>query len=881
MKKLPLFITIGIVLFSVGGYFLYDQFLSPKKLSPWDLVPQATIFVYEANDCRDCVQQLQQTSVWTLLREAALYEKPADSLRLLFDFLDAQPKGQLISAHLTRKDDFDFVFYVPLQATTKDAMLNAWNTRKTTKRTFNNIQIHELNSGQFSWAVVKDVWIGSFTPFLLEDVIRTYTSGNSSFKNEIASVYKLPRNKKDAGNLFVHFRNLGSWLSSFAHETPDFIKDVGLSSLLDIKTDHENFVLNGFSVDSANQGYILSLFNDQVPVPFNLKNLVSNRTLMFSNFGASDGQKLGLALQSYIARQKPRLKDSLAVINKRTGVDATKLYEGLGKEIGVCFMEAKDEKISRILLLDVTKKDEWKKTLNSMAERTSIDTIFFERFSDYEIREVPLYNFPEKILWPFVSGFSTSYYTFIGNVWVVSENVDELKKFLDDIDKEETWGKSVSQNKFLETTLLEANLSVYINTPMVWDIISKNLQPKWQKFIRDNKNITKPIGMGAIQMSHLNNSYYTNVTWRFGEKTDPRKEVKEKGNKIITTFNDGVHRFFTVRNHYTKQDEVVVQDSSRALSLISAEGKTLWKIQLKDFIRGDVSQIDFFNNGKLQLFFATPGELHIVDRLGNYVKQYPLSIKEKDIEFTSVVDYDHSKKYRFLVTGKSGRLWMFDKDGKNLEGWTPKSIEGSLFTAPQHHRIRGKDYIFAARKDGVVYLINRRGETLKNFPLDLDARPTGDYFLETGTSANFALVSRDGFRIKFNLEGKVQSRETLLKTTPDATFLLAKELNEKSYVIVRQENRELTVFDENLKEIINSDFIGKNTTDVRFFDFGGGKKSITLTDRTQDLTYIYDAQGNLITSLPVESNAITLRSSGGDKPRAYSVQGRSLTIQPL
>ena len=390
--------------------------------------------------------------------------------------------------------------------------------------------------------------------------------------------------------------------------------------------------------------------------------------------------------------------------------------------------------------------------------------------------------------------------------------------------------------------------------------------------------------MGAIQMSHLNNSYYTNITWRFADKVDPKKEIKERGDKIITTFNQGIYKFFTVRNHYTKQDEVLVQDSSRAVSLISSEGKTLWKVQLNDFIRGDISQIDFFNNGKLQLFFATPGELHLIDRLGNYVKNYPLTIKEKDIEFTSIIDYDHSKKYRFLVTGKTGKLWMFDKEGKNLEGWTPKAVEGSLFTAPQHHRIRGKDYIIDAREDGVVYLINRRGETLKNFPLDLDARPTGDYFLETGSSVsstNFVLISRDGFRIKFNLEVKVQSRETLIKTTPDALFLLAKELNDRSYVIVRQENKALTIFDENLKEIINSDFIGKNVTDVRFFDFGGGKKCITLTDRSQDLSYVYDAQGNLNSSLPIESNGITLRPSGGEKPRSFSSLGRALTIQPL
>jgi len=884
VKKLPLLITTGIVLFSVGAYFLYDRYLTPQKVSPWDLVPQATIFVYESNDCRDCVQQLQQTSVWTLLSKAALYGKPADSLNLLFDFLNAQPKGQLISAHLTRKDDFDFVFYVPLQASTRDAMLTAWNNVKTVNRTFNNVEIHELKSGQFTWAVVDDIWIGSFTPFLLEDVVRTYTSGNPTFKNEIASVYKLPRIKKDAGNLYVHIRNLGNWMASFASETPDFIKQVGQSSLLDIKTDDENFILNGFSLDSANQEYILSLFNDQVPVPFNLKNLVSNRTIMFSNYGVSDGQKLGTALQGYIAKRKPGLRDSLAIIGRKTATDISKLYQNLGKEIGVCFMEANDEKLSRILLLDVSKKDSWLKTFNTIAEKVSTDTIFFERFSDYEIREIPLYNFPEKMFWPFVSGFSTSYYTSVGNVLIISENIDELKKFLDDIDKEETWGKSVSQNKFLETTLLEANLSVYINTPMAWDIISKNLHPKWQKFIRENRSILKPIGMGAVQMSHLNNSYYTNVTWRFGEKADPKKDVQERGDKIIATFSQGIYKFFTVRNHYTKQDEVLVQDSSRAVSLVSADGKTLWKVQLNDYIRGDVSQIDFYNNGKLQLFFATEGELHIIDRLGNYVNPYPLKIKEKDIEFASVVDYDHSKKYRFMVAGKSGKLWMFDKEGKNLEGWTPKNTEGSLFAAPQHYRIRGKDYIIAVRKDGVVYLINRRGETLKNFPLNLDARPTGDYFLEKGASSsstNFILVSRDGFRIKFNLEGKVQSRETLIKTTPDAQFMMAKEFNSKSYIIIRQENKSLTVFDESLKEIIESDFIGKNSTDVGYFDFGGGKKCVTLTDRSQDLSYVYDAQGNLIVSLPIESNGITLRPSSGEKPRSFSAVGRSLTIQPL
>jgi hypothetical protein len=227
---------------------------------------------------------------------------------------------------------------------------------------------------------------------------------------------------------------------------------------------------------------------------------------------------------------------------------------------------------------------------------------------------------------------------------------------------------------------------------------------------------------------------------------------------------------------------------------------------------------------------------------------------------------------------------MYDKNGSNLEGWQPKNIEGSLFTAPQHHRIRGKDYIVAMRDDGVVYLLNRRGETLKNFPLNLDARPVGDYFLEVGKNLEttyFVLVSRDGFRIKFNLLGKVQSREMLIKTQPDASFRLLRETSDKEYVVIRQESRQLTLYDDNLKEIFSSDFIGNNPTAVKFYDFGGGKKYITLTDQSQDLSFVYEARGTLITTLPLESNALILRLENGEKPKAFYSLGGALTLQPL
>src|SRR5690606_13290395 len=147
----------------------------------------------------------------------------------------------------------------------------------------------------------------------------------------------------------------------------------------------------------------------------------------------------------------------------------------------------------------------------------------------------------------------------------------------------------------------------------------------------------------------------------------------------------------------------------------------------------------------------------------------------KNIEHVSLLDYDNSRNYRVLIASREGNLWIYDKSGTNLEGWQPQRVEGRLMTPPRHHRLLGKDYQFAIRADGKVYLLNRRGELLPNFPLVLDARLAGDYYITRGRTAaetTITVVARDGWRITFNLQGKVLSREVLVKTSLDGKFSL-------------------------------------------------------------------------------------------------------------
>lgn len=884
MKRTPLLLTLGLVFLMIGGFVVYHYFFKKTHLSVWDIIPEQTVLVYEVGDCETCIEKVKSSAMGELFKNVFFDISQQDSLRKSLDFLSTPVKGEVISLHITRKDDFDLIYYFPeQQARHFENSIRAWKGKKGirfSERVLNGVKIQEYTFGSklLSWAQLDNIWVGSFTPFLLEDVIRTFTSSDkSTFTSQISEVYMLPRIKNDPGNVFVHLGNFISWLGIFTDGAPNQL-ELGQASLLDIKQNENSIVLNGFSLTrKAVANSLLSYFENQSPVQFSLKQYISNRTVFATTFGISDGtvfyQNLGLS----------KSKNTLDSITSIAKIDFTNLFSSFGKEMAVCYSESKGSAFSKVVVFETSKPQDWLESFDRISKAVEKeDTVFYEKYSTYEIREIEMNNFVGKLFNPIVSGFPQTYYTSIGNVIILAERLEEIKQFVDDIDREDVWGKSIAFNKFIESTLLESNLSVYINTPLVWNTLSNKLNPRWKAFISKNSHLLESVNLGAIQFSHLNESFYTNVTWEYRDVGKP-KTTQETPKQLVASLNAAIAtRPFVVKSHVSKKDEVLVQDSTHQVYHLDSNGKVLWRSSLDEPIIGNVQQVDFFNNGKLQFFFATPGKLHIIDRLGNYVKPFPVQIQIKEMEFTRVIDYDNSKKYRFLIADKSGKLWMYDKEGKNLEGWKPRNVEGNLSTTANHHRIRGKDYILAIRKNGWAFLMNRRGENLKGFPLNLDARPHGDYYVEVGNSVSttyFVCISRDGFRVKFNLEGKILSRETLVKPTFETQFSLIAEQQNKSYLIARQDAKRLTLLDEEGKEILSNDFIGVNPVSIQYYNFGAGRIYISITDLIQDLSYIYDGKGALLTSPPIEGNAIELRVGDREFPKVFSVDKNTLIIR--
>lgn len=886
MKKGPFLITLGLFLLVAGSIFVYQYFFRKHATTVWEMVPTQTVLIYEARDCKDCRPANTKGNIEKLVTKLLLDSHGQDSLTKIFDFLFAPQSGRAISLHVISKDDFDAVYYFTgKQANFFKTVIAQWRESKDvrfTERELNGYKIIEFNVNKklFSCVQLEDAWAGSFTPFLIEEVVRTFeTKDDRSFKNEMLSVYALPHITDDAGDVYVHLGNAVRLLKVFPENLSGKLIDIGDAGLLDIKQTENSITLNGFSLARKDKGNaLLTYFEDQSPVQFTIKQYISNQTMVGVNYGISDGlafyKKLSLSVN----------KAAIDSLNSFVSIDYSKLFSSLGKELAICHLEG-GENTSTVVVFETQKPKDWLTAFDQLsAESNKEDTVFFEPYSTYTIREIGINNFAGTLFGPLVSGAPTTYYSSIGNYIILSPSIETMKSFLEDIDQENVWGKSVAFNKFAESTLLESNLSVYINTPLVWSNITGKLSPSWKEFVRNNQPLLNSFEFGAVQFSHLNESFYTNVTWTYSDYEESEKKSQiVAGDKLVASLGSSIISKPTlVKSHVNGSDEILVQDSAFVLYHLSSDGKVLWQKDIHERIVGKIHQIDFFSNGKLQFFFATSGNLHVIDRLGNYVNPYPQEIKNRDATFTTLVDYDKSKKYRFLLADRTGKLWMYDKEASNLEGWNPFNTGGDLVAPAKHYRIRGKDYILAIRRDGYVDLMTRRGEMIKGFPLNLEARPMGDFYLETGnavSSADIICVSKDGFRIRFNLQGQILSRETLIKPSFETQFSLVAEQSGKSYVIKRQDTKRLTVLKPDGKEIFSNAIIGMNAAEVKYYDFGAGKIFYTVTDLEQELSFIYDDEGNLITPAPLQGSAIELRPTRTKMPKIFLVDQNTLIIQ--
>ncbi len=469
-------------------------------------------------------------------------------------------------------------------------------------------------------------------------------------------------------------------------------------------------------------------------------------------------------------------------------------------------------------------------------------------------REVEIFPNDQKELFynyfaPLITYKNASRYANIDDFFVFTDSDGLMKDIISSYQNTATLAENPAFKSIMEQMSDESSLFVYSNASKLNQILNRNF--------KEEKNLKiDSFKASAIQFIQDSDFAHVNMIIKKNKGKAAANSVSEDIN--VTLDNDLLTNPQFVNNHTNNQMEIVVQDMKNNLYLISNDGKVLWKKQLEGKLLGKVEQIDMYKNGRLQLAFATPNRVYVLDRNGKDVAPFPLKFNDNITQPLSVFDYDNKRDYRLLVTqGKS--VLMYDSQGKTVNGFTYKKAQNTINTQPQHFRIGRKDYIVFVQGNELE-ILDRVGKTRINVKNNISFSDNDIYLYDN----KFTATTVKGDLIQIDDNGKLSS--------------LNLNLGEKHAITAT--SKTLVTMSDNILTIkshkVELDF-GLYTTPKIFYL--NDKIYVSVTDLQTKKVYLFDSMGKEINNFPVYGNSsIELDNIDNGRSLEFVTKGDSNSI---
>lgn len=808
-------LSISLFLFLWGC----DSFSEAEQIDPWKFVPKKSFAVWE-------VHRL------TMVDSLASITGHSGMVRLLSSSTGRKERPTYLQSLVFVGGKIETLIMFPAHHVKRDSLQKIF----TKKRLYEGTEIVEsAKLGTVAFSFFGDVGLVASSSLLIEDAIRQKKDKVSSFKEDNNRLFAMPGLKNDGGNLYVDWAGFSKLLttSALSKNSSTLISQLCGSAIFDFRFAKPNVLLSGFGTDSSrSHNSMLSPFSKQTPVALQLLSVVPDRFEFLLHVGVSnvgDWYEAQLA----IAGADSFRESFLQKIRSIYAFDDRAFIKTIDGELILVFREKNEILLTRVK--EVTKATRALAGVSKLLAKSGKHRS--EVFSDFTIHSLELPDFGAALFAPLMGRSARFCYVFMNDVLIVSEDEASIKHVIEEYDQDNTVGKSLAWQKFLSNTQRESNVTLLLD--------GRNYFSESDSLLRGWQQVDKM----SVQFTKLDQNFYASSFLSFLERGDRKKaEVSsvEPSGAIITS------PVFPVLNHQSELYESLYQDAENNLRLAGLNGKISWTRKLDGKIIDRVYEVDMLKNDKIQYLITTSTKLYIIDRLGRDVEGYPINLKITDASYVTLVDYNSTKDYRFLVANKNGDVFIYDKAGKSLPGWSPNVTGITLDDGPGYFRLKGKDYFALLSDNGIVKLFNRKADEIRGFPLKTGITPSGDLMAD---ERNLYLVSRDGHYLSLSTSGKVENDEVLLKRSNEATFGLCSNQDKTEYIIYRLDKGQLGIIGKNaelLFEMVNP--ASENTT-IQYHTLKKDKEVIVVFDKEQQLFFVTDKKGRQLLAQPMECTA--------------------------
>ncbi len=380
----------------------------------------------------------------------------------------------------------------------------------------------------------------------------------------------------------------------------------------------------------------------------------------------------------------------------------------------------------------------------------------------YEGRAVRRFNGSEPALslrfGQALAAFDTAWFARVGDFLVATPTRAGLERAIDRHDRGETLRGNLAYAAFRERLLPSAGATLYLDLPALAPLAPALATERAAGPLGETLRGQGALRPVALQFDRYRDFFLASGFVVAGPSAEGPAATGSLWTLRLDTVAAAAPRF--VRDHRNGRTELLLEDAAHGLYLVDAGGERLWKRTLDGPVLGDVHQIDYYRNGKLQYAFATPGRIHLMDRNGENVADFPIALSAGAASGLQVFDYDGKRDYRLFVGGDNDHLYGYYQTGKPLPGWNPMKRTGRVHVPLAHVARNGKDYIAIASAEGGTWVVDRRGVD-RHPPLTL-AAPLLDAWVPVAENGEPLWMGCDtlGTVYRLHLDGTLDRRAT-------------------------------------------------------------------------------------------------------------------------
>lgn len=580
----------------------------------------------------------------------------------------------------------------------------------------------------------------------------------------------------------------------------------------------ESIAINGTLLGQKFQNKWFKLFETLEPQRQNLQSIIPNESTLINSFNFTDFEQLS------------RNIDSAGYTSKTS--EFSKAFFSTTKEIST--FETSEGTGIALKSIDI----------NSTYEALSA---FQNELSSF--RSVPVFEFTTPSLFSdtfsaFISPINTTKFIIIEDYLVFSNSESVLQLVISNYLNKNTLESSYSYETIRNGMSDEASYQTYFDSKTLGVVLEELFDTTL------NENTLNSYKLSGLQLVKDDHIVHVNSILQKSKSKRSKTQISETFS--LTLSNTILMDPIFVTNHRTKTKDILVQDIDYNLYLISNKGVVLWKKKLKGAVLGRVEQVDLYRNGRLQLAFATPNRLYIIDRNGNNVERFPLEFKDEITQPLSVFDYDKQRNYRFLIT-QNKNLLMYDSKGKSVKGFRYSTTQ-PVSSQPKHFRVRGKDYIVFSAGNRLK-LLDRRGSIRVKVRESINFSGAAIYLY----NSLFTTTNTKGDLVQINTKGAVSRQSLGLDSKHDITC--------SSKTLVTRSDNKLSIKTNHI-DLEYGSYSSPNLFYLR------DKIYISITDLQAQKIWLFDSQSKRFPGVPVfGTSAIDLANADADKPLEFVTKG--------